>query len=240
MIELPLIFVAGILGSSHCVGMCGPFALAIGGSAVKWRENIARQLIYTAGRIFTYAAMGAFAGFAGWRLASGLPMLRNCAAVLAVVAGLFLLWQGLRAAGVLRRKQLRASPSPCLAGTFFASFLKSPRSSDIFLAGLFTGMLPCGLVYGFLALAASSSHVGLGALLMTAFGLGTAPVMILTGSGASLLTLGVRKRLYQAAAWCVVLTGVLSIARGAGFVEIPGWHEAGGCPACQQTMLGKN
>ena len=68
MIELPLLFTAGILGSTHCLGMCGPFALAIGSQAPGWKSNLLRQLVYSAGRIFTYASLGAMAGFGGWRL----------------------------------------------------------------------------------------------------------------------------------------------------------------------------
>ncbi|MBC8353168.1 MAG: sulfite exporter TauE/SafE family protein [Planctomycetes bacterium] len=232
MIELPLILVAGILGSSHCIGMCGPFALTIGAQATSWKANLASQVLYTFGRVFTYSVLGAVAGFAGLYLQRTVPALVNVAAVLAVVAGLFLLYQGLLAARVIRRKSPNATGVPCLAGDFFASFLKSPDHANVFLAGLFTGMLPCGLVYGFVALAASSGDMLFGATIMAVFGLGTAPVMILTGCGGSLLSLATRKHLFRAAAWCVVLTGLVSVARGMGFVEVPGWTVAAGCPMC--------
>ena len=44
MIELPMIFMAGILGTAHCLGMCGPFALAIGGTANRWTAALFRQI----------------------------------------------------------------------------------------------------------------------------------------------------------------------------------------------------
>jgi sulfite exporter TauE/SafE len=212
--------------------MCGPFALTIGSGAADWKVNVGRQLLYTLGRVFTYAVFGAVAGAAGLYLQQQVPALVNVAALLAIVAGLFLLYQGLLAARVIRRRTPSASGVPCLAGDFFANFLKSPGLHNVFLAGLFTGMLPCGLVYGFLALAASSGDLATGAGLMIAFGLGTAPVMILTGCGSSLLSLAARKHIYRVAAWCVILTGLISIARGAGFVEVPGWFTAAGCPMC--------
>lgn len=233
MTALSLVFVAGILGSSHCLGMCGPFALMIGSGPANWRANLGRQVIYTSGRVFTYAVFGAVAGAAGMYLHQNVPSLVNVAALLAILAGLFLIYQGLLAARVIRRRTPNASGVPCLAGDFFATFLKSPGLHNIFLAGLFTGMLPCGLVYGFLALAASSGDLLRGASLMIAFGLGTAPVMMLTGCGSSLLSLATRQHLYRAAAWCVVLTGLISIARGAGFIELPGWFTATGCPMCR-------
>ena len=232
MTALPFVFVAGILGSSHCLGMCGPFALTIGSGAADWKVNFARQVLYTLGRIFTYAVFGAVAGAAGLYLQRQLPALINVAALLAIVAGLFLLYQGLLAARVIRRRTPNAAGVACLAGDFVANFLKSPGLPNVFLAGLFTGMLPCGLVYGFVALAASSGDLVMGAGLMIAFGLGTAPVMMLTGCGSSLLSLAARKHIYHIAAWCVILTGLISIARGAGFVELPGWFAAAGCPMC--------
>jgi sulfite exporter TauE/SafE len=212
--------------------MCGPFALAIGGGAKSWRSNSLRQLIYTLGRVFTYGTLGAFAGYAGFRLQASTILLRNGAATLAIVAGLFLIYQGLAATGLLTRRGVNAHTG-CLGGTFLATFLRTPGWQGVFLAGIFTGLLPCGLIYGFLALAAATASVGQGALLMIAFGLGTAPVMIAAGTGASLMSFAVRKRLYQAAAWCVILTGLISIARGAGYVEIKGYKQATGCPACQ-------
>ena len=232
MSALPLVFIAGVLGSSHCIGMCGPFALTIGSGAADWKAVLGRQMIYTFGRVFTYAVFGAVAGASGLYLHQKMPTLVNVAAVLAIVAGLFLLYQGLLAARVIRRRHPNTAAVPCLASEFFATFLKSPGHHNIFLTGLLTGMLPCGLVYGFVALAASSGDLVAGASLMIAFGLGTAPVMILTGCGSSLLGQTARKRVYRMAAWCVVLTGLISIARGAGFLEFPGWLPAVGCPLC--------
>ena len=59
MNELPLILLGGVLGSSHCVGMCGGFALSIGATAPNVMQNLTRQLIYSAGRVFTYGFLGA-------------------------------------------------------------------------------------------------------------------------------------------------------------------------------------
>lgn len=232
MTAFSLVFIAGLLGSAHCIGMCGPFALAIGSTTVNWKHNLARQLTYTMGRVFTYAVFGLVAGAVGLYVQQRLPSLINVAAILAIVAGFFLLYQGLLAARIIRRKSPDVSGIACLADGMFATFFKSPGLHNVFLAGLFTSLLPCGLLYGFVALAASSGDLLIGAATMIVFGLGTAPVMILTGCGGSLISKKARKHLYQVAAWCVILTGLISIARGAGFVEVPGWFEASGCPMC--------
>ena len=232
MIELPLVFVAGFLGSSHCIGMCGPFAILLGSEADSWRNGFSRQVLYSAGRIFTYAVLGAFAGFGGMQL-SGEPTISrwvNVPATLSIVAGCFLVYQGLVTAGVFG-KGWSASDSPCLAGGLVANFLRSRRASGVFLAGLFTGFLPCGLVYGFLGMAAGSRHILTGAAIMATFGLGTVPVMMATGLGGGLLSVSSRGRILRIAAWCLVIAGVISVARGLTFVAA-GSADPALCPLC--------
>lgn len=233
MLELPLVFLGGLLGSAHCIGMCGPFALAIGAGSANFRGNLWRQLIYTGGRIFTYATLGAMAGFGGWRLAQSIPAIVNVPAILAVLAGGLLLFQGLLAADFIPRGVRGRGSSLCLGGSLLATFLSEPRWNRVFLAGVFTGFLPCGLVYAFLALAGSSANLLTAMATMAVFGAGTAPIMILTGCGGSLMSLANRRRLHKIAAWCVVLTGAVSLARGFGFLHIPGWFDAPGCPYCR-------
>lgn len=235
MIELPLILMAGLLGSSHCVGMCGGFALTIGSTANAWQLNLRRQLLFTLGRLFTYTSFGAAAGFVGWRMQDSIPSIVNIPATFAIVAGLFLVYQGLAALGALPWTRRTGRASTCLGGTFLATFLTSPGWTNVFLAGLFTGFLPCGLLYGMLALAASSQSVLLGGAAMLVFGIGTAPIMMLTGFSGSVLGLATRRRLLRLAACCVVLTGLISVARGLGYVSLPGYSPAG-CPICHPTQ----
>jgi uncharacterized protein len=234
MIELPLVFVAGILGTAHCLGMCGPFALAIGAGATGWRGALGRQMAYTTGRVFTYGVLGAIAGYGGARLTQSLPAIVNIPATLAIAAGILLIYQGLRSAGWLTFKSHShpASGSLCLAGGILGQLLRQPGPSGVFLAGLFTGLLPCGLLYGMLALATSTHSLPLGAATMIVFGLGTAPAMILTGIGGRILGVATRQRLFAAAAWCLVLTGIMSVGRGMLHLSLDG-QPAPGCPACE-------
>lgn len=231
MYDFPLLFTAGILGSAHCLGMCGPFAIMLGSAATSWRANLWRQTLYTAGRAFTYAFLGALAGFLGWRLTKSLPTVINVPAILAIVAGLFLVYQGLETLGLFRKRGASGTPG-CLAGSFFGPMLTGKRTLDAFLAGVFTGLLPCGLLYGMLALAASRRDFGWGMIGMVIFALGTAPMMFAAGLGGQLLSLSARQRLYQIAACCLVLTGILSLARGFGFLQISPTAEPAGCPFC--------
>jgi sulfite exporter TauE/SafE len=230
MLELALITLAGLLGSSHCLGMCGPFAATVGQGASGWLEGLARQLGYSAGRIATYAFLGTLAGFGGWRLENLTPSSIPLPAILAIVAGLVLVYQGLLAAGLLGRATV-ASGVPCLAGSFFAEYLTAPGLQAPFLAGLFTGFIPCGLVYAFLALATATGTWHGGLATMVAFGLGTVPVMVLAGCGAALLAASVRRQFHTLAAWSVILTGLLTIVRGGAALP---WFQSspGACPFC--------
>jgi sulfite exporter TauE/SafE len=233
MIEWPLIFLGGLLGSSHCVGMCGAFVLTIGLGTPSAGANTRRQLAYSLGRIFTYSFAGAVAGFAGMRLQQlSLPASR-AQTVLAVVAGALLVVLGLHSAGVVPAFWKKTGAGTyCPSQSLFRSFLTAPGWHNAFLAGLLTGFLPCGLVYAYLVLAAGSGNIFIGALVMALFGAGTVPLMVLTGVGSSLLTLNARRYLFRAAAFCVIATGVLTITRGVGWARPGGGTAAPNCPMC--------
>jgi sulfite exporter TauE/SafE len=230
--ELLMVFVGGLLGSSHCVGMCGAFAISIGAATRDWRINLARQVIYSLGRVFTYSAAGAMVGFAGFRLNRELPTWVHIQSWLAVFAGMLLVIQGLKAAGVWRRLPPRGSRPACLPAGLFASFLKVPYFGSVFLAGMINGLLPCGLVYAFLTFAANTQSMLSGMTHMLLFGLGTVPIMVMTGCSGGLLSLASRRRLLHVSACCVIVTGVLSISRGIAFISRDAQVAAVSCPAC--------
>jgi len=231
--EWPMLVVSGMVGAAHCLGMCGPFALAIGAAAADWRTNLRRQLAYSAGRVFTYAVLGAGAGFVAERLAGALPAWTNLPAALAIAAGLLLVWQGLVASGLVRRRGVHGAAA-CPGGGAVRSLLTARGLADVFVAGLFTGLLPCGLLYGMLAYAASRHDVLAGMATMAAFGAGTIPALVAAGLGGSALSAAGRQRMHAVAAWCLVATGLVSIVRGASYVTIAG-EEPAGCPFCAAT-----
>ena len=230
MIEWPLLLGSGLLGSAHCLGMCGPFALALGAAAPSPRANLWRQGWYSLGRIFTYAVLGSGAAFLGGWLTEKLPGWLNVPAALAFVAGGFLVVQGLLATGLLPKRGVSGA-AVCPGASVFKALLGGRSTVDVFLAGLFTGLLPCGLLYGMLALAGSTGSVPLGAATMVVFGLGTVPAMVAAGLGGGLLGVATRRRVHAVAAWCLVLTGVVSISRGAGAISF-GEEPPAGCPFC--------
>lgn len=223
----------GLLGSSHCIGMCGGFAAIVGMRSKSFGMNLQNQLVYSTGRIASYVTLGGIAGLAGKRITDSLPSFINVPAVLCLVAGLLLVREGLFATGLLRRKVAGHSSAGCVVRPLFSSILNSPGMTNTFLAGVATGLLPCGLVYSFVSLAASSADLLQGMATMGQFGLGTIPLMVATGCGAALLSWSARQRLWQVAGWSVLVTGLLTLGRGASFIQ---WESKPGpveCPFCR-------
>lgn len=218
MIDGLLIFVGGLLGSSHCVGMCGGFVLTLGAGQKGWHKNLARQMIYATGRIGMYILAGAVVAYCGWRLGREMSTVIYVQATLSFLAGFLLTYEGLVASGVLPRWQW-AGINGCPGAAEFAALLRSTSSMQVFVAGFINGLLPCGLVYAYLALAASTGHIGLGMLVMLLFGLGTMPALVLTGSCGSFLSGQSQRRIFLLAAWCMVVTGIITIGRGFLFLN---------------------
>ena len=204
--------VAGIVGSGHCMLMCGGIAGALGyGGAACAGQTLRFPLLYNLGRITSYTAAGAAVGGAGGGLLGllGAPWLRAFFAALAagviVVAGVRL---ALGARGFGRLDRLGAAAwrriAPATRGLFPVT---TPERA--FAVGLAWGWLPCGMAYAMLTAAALSGGALSGALVMAMFGLGTLPAMIALGTGAAGL-LGPRTR--RAGGVVLVLLGLGSLA----------------------------
>lgn len=236
MIEGTLIFLGGFLGSAHCVGMCGGFAVLLASQRRGIGANLVRQAVYSLGRIGTYAFAGAVAGFLGWQILTAFRALNQSHAVLAVAAGSLLLGQGLIALGWFPAwRPWRMRPVCLQSGAWFQLF-HSPQLRRVFVAGMLNGFLPCGLVYAYLALAGSAGTLWGGLSTMILFGLGTVPALVLVSCGGSLLGITLRRQLFRVAAIGVMLTGGLSIARGINEFRAGGTTEPS-CPYCVDTVM---
>jgi len=99
MNDLPLVLIGSLLGSAHCIGMCGGFAMTIGIQSQHWFDNLTRQLIYGCGRLATYSLLGLGIGLgSSWLQQSGAKLL-PWQAIFASVAGVLLIVSGIRALG---------------------------------------------------------------------------------------------------------------------------------------------
>jgi sulfite exporter TauE/SafE len=185
---------AGLVGSPHCIGMCGGFAASAGaqrGGALAW----------TAGRLGTYAALGAAAGGLG----GAVPGPAWLGEALSVV---FLAWF---AAGLAGLSPHLALPAPAALQRAGARLIGRTDVLGRVAFGAVNGLLPCGLVYAALAFPVAAGSPAAGALSMVAFGLGTAPALALAALGLRRLTarsLGARRAL----ALGVLVMGLGSLA----------------------------
>jgi sulfite exporter TauE/SafE len=228
VIEYSLIFLGGVAGSWHCVGMCSGFACALGSDSRGRAAALGRQLTYNLGRVTTYCFIGGLVGF----LAAGLgtsgadaPPTSGAQRVLAITSGLLMVFIGLQFLGWFRR--FAGPPGLGFAGHLLARWLRdllrAPGPAAPLAFGVFNGFLPCPLVYAFAAQAAGTGGALRGLLVMLAFGLGTFPAMLLMGGlggwlrrdgGRGILNSRWRPRGVAFAGAFIVLLGLITFARG--------------------------
>jgi uncharacterized protein len=221
MVEYPLVFLAGIAGSWHCVGMCGGFACALGSDPRGRGATLVRQLSYNLGRVTTYCFIGALTGFLAAGLCAsepGAPPTAWAQRALAIASGLLMVGIGLQLLGWLRDRA--AAPLHAFGAPFLApelrGLLRLPGPAAPLAFGVVNGFLPCPLVYAFAAQAAGSGGALPGVLVMLAFGLGTFPAMLLVAAlGARLQGAWQwRRRGVDLAGALIVALGLITVARG--------------------------
>lgn len=182
---LPL-FLAGVAGSMHCLGMCGGFACAMGADPRGRSATLRRHLLYNLGRVTTYCFAGAVVGHLGLLLvghAGEGTTVSLAQRALALLSGLLLVHVGLQFLGLQQGKSMHAFGPAAAWLTHALRTLVQARGSGAPLAlGVLNGLLPCPLVYAFAAQAAGSGGALPGLLTMAAFGLGTFPMMLLAGA----------------------------------------------------------
>jgi sulfite exporter TauE/SafE len=195
MHELALItmFIAGLLGSTHCLAMCGGIATALGAVPGAAMRRPWQPLLYQAGRLLSYGMAGCVAGAVGAGPGLALSgrhwseLLRLATALMVVAIGLRIALGG-RAPGrwLQAPERLGARLWRRIAPSARAALPTAPGARALAL-GLIWGWLPCGLVYTALLAAALAGGAGAGGATMIAFGLGTVPAMLgLSCAGARL------------------------------------------------------
>jgi sulfite exporter TauE/SafE len=211
-----------IVGSAHCLAMCGPLALlgAGGVQARDGRTSATNAVLYHFGRLATYLLLGAIAGLAGTIVAG--TGWRN---VLSIVAGAGLI---VSASGLARWATRGRLPRLItrLVNRFGAASraLRPGHPARAFLLGAGNGLLPCGLLYSALGAAAGLGNLQAAMTFLTGFGLGTLPAFGLLLTLAHRFTSHVPLRLRRASPIVVGLVGLLLIVRGL----IPASHAHGG------------
>lgn len=187
-ILLGTVFVASLLGSLHCVGMCGPFALLASANAENKRPVYLPTLAYSLGRLFTYAIVGAIFGTLGMALNKGTEFAQwqqtatYAAGALMVIVGLISVARqyGMK----IRLPKVFQPVQRVLQHLFGKTKNMSPIYRALTIGGLST-LMPCGWLYTFAIAAAGTGSPVWGATLMMVFWLGTLPIMTALVLGVS-------------------------------------------------------
>ncbi|MFD2532769.1 sulfite exporter TauE/SafE family protein [Gracilimonas halophila] len=203
-------FTLGLLGSFHCIGMCGPIALSIPGENRSNSSMFFRGILYNSGRIFTYAFLGFGLGILGMgaTIAGYQNLLSISLGALIVLFALFPHIKFPKKPGKLYdRFQKMISSS-------IATLFKDRSVSSAFLIGLLNGLLPCGFVVTALAVALVTDTALHSSIYMALFGLGTLPVMLMMNMAPGFISPKWRSKLRPFSTYFAVIIGLLLIWRG--------------------------
>ena len=216
---LPTILVSSLIGSVHCIAMCGPLVGLQGGA-------LRLALLHSLGRLTTYVTLGTFAGALGRAvdLAGNLGTVQRAATI--VSGGIIIAW-GLYQLAVV----FGWARDPKLKSTAFASSLvkigKKRASTRAWLVGVLTGLLPCGWLWAFVVSAAGTGSPIAGALVMGVFWIGTVPAM----TGVLVIGGWIKRRMPLVTAGVLIVLGVATLATR--------WGDAGvkqvKAPSCHQV-----
>lgn len=203
-------FLMGFAGSLHCVGMCGPLALALPVSHTNNFSRVTGGVIYNSGRILSYTIIGLIFGSLG-NLIINTQWQGKLSIALGVIILLYLFTP---------KKYLHFSANNKINKPFLllrqqlGRLFQSKKHGSLFLIGVLNGLLPCGLVY----LALSSSVITAsplnGSLFMLSFGLGTFPAMLAIVVMGNYLNQTIRHKINRAVPVLLFIMAALLILRG--------------------------
>lgn len=219
----------GLVGSLHCVGMCGPLAMALPIGRLPSEKRWLAIGLYHLARLAAYAGLGVVIGSVGQGL-----LLIGLQRPLSIGTGLFLLiWVLLirgRFSGLTSTKAVRWVAGP------MARFLQQPSLRAFGALGFLNGLLPCGFVYVALAGAVVTGGFLSSALYMLLFGLGTVPALLAVRLVPTLFPVKSRQRFVKLMPVFTVVVGILLLLRGLYQPPQPGPSDQP-IPLCHGTTL---
>lgn len=206
-------FTIGIVGSFHCIGMCGPLALSLPINQNSVSGKVTGAVLYNLGRVTTYSVLGFIFGMIG-QSAAVFGYQQGLSLMIGILILLFLLL------GKLFKNHSFSIP---FLNNFFnrvryelGELFKSNSSHTLYLIGLLNGLLPCGLVYMAIAGSIAAGSIAKGMLFMAFFGLGTLPVMWSVIFFGNFISIGVRQKIRMLYPYLMLLIACLLIIRGLG------------------------
>ncbi len=203
----------GMIGSFHCIGMCGPLAFSLPLANNGPFSKFAGTFLYNMGRIVMYSTLGLLFGMAGKSFSLfGFQQWLSVTAGIAILIFLFIPKRSIAKAG---------------AGNFFSRYTHTVRSAigqlflkknyqSLFAIGLLNGLLPCGLIYMAITGAIVQADLFKSAFFMASFGFGTLPVMWSVAFFGNYIGMGLRQKIRSAYPVIMALMACLLIIRGLG------------------------
>ncbi len=224
---------ASLLGSLHCVGMCGPLAMWATGLGERGKPVVVPLGLYHGGRMITYALAGAVAGGLGQVANLGgelIGMQTLAARIVGTVMVAIGLWKGMHAlfpqwlvSNRINSKIVRANSQPSWITKAIVRWrpiiLSQPLHLRALTTGLLTAVLPCGWLYLFAFVAAGTGGPKSGMVVMLAFWVGTLPALVSLAVGAHLLSHRAKRAIPGLAALLLVIAGGYT-AFGRGFADL--------------------
>jgi hypothetical protein len=206
-------FILGLLGSLHCLGMCGPIAFMLPVDRENRYKSGFQTAIYHGGRILAYGIMGFLFGMLG----KGLNLFgtqQKLSIIIGILMIVLVLFPLHKLGGFQPTRPIYRAVA-WLKATLGASFKK--KTNDAFLSiGFLNGFLPCGLVYMALLGATASAGPAGGFLFMVIFGFGTIPLMTFAIFFGSAVKSSFKNKIRRLVPVFVILIGLLFILRGMG------------------------
>ncbi len=212
--ELAGVFLLGLLGSGHCVGMCGAFAVAVGAGSRNTTMLWLRQFAYQIGKSTAYLALGVLLLFARV-LVEAEQSVRALQNVLGWISGALMIVIGFFYATEIRLPApvARWWQGSAVCGAM-AALWRSPSLFKSVLIGWLNGFLPCGLSLTAIFYLASFGRVETVAVGAYVFGLGTLPGLALVALIGTKLTVSTRRWMVRVTGVLLILLGVLTLTRG--------------------------
>ncbi|MFD1014569.1 sulfite exporter TauE/SafE family protein [Winogradskyella rapida] len=205
--------ILGMLGSLHCVGMCGPIAFMLPVDRSNSVKKISQIAIYHFGRLLAYSIIGLLFGLVGKSL-----YIFGFQQQLSIAIGVLMIVVVLLPQRIIGKYQL-SKPLYKLIGKVKSSLGQAlkKKTADTFLTiGFLNGFLPCGLVYMAVFGAVATGNLLQGSLYMLLFGLGTIPLMTTAIYLGKFLNSNIKQRIQKVIPVLVMVIGVLFILRGLG------------------------
>lgn len=210
-------FTIGLVGSFHCIGMCGPIAFALPVKSSSFFHRIISGLLYNTGRITTYILFGLLFGAIGQGISTA-----STQQTISIALGIILILSVILPKSIINK----INPTGTIGfyigkvKTRLAKLLQSSSTPNLIIIGLLNGLLPCGLVYAAIGGSIATGNITDGALFMLAFGLGTLPMMFSAVLLSNFISLNFRNKIKKAIPLFVIILGCLFILRGLN-LDIP-------------------